>query len=122
VIADRRSEGVPEEQRPNGPDGRPVERRASQPFLLTSDELLGRRPIRLRRARDKRRLAAHLAIAAALVALSGWWVVPLHSFAGPVLLVLTSSHGVHAGDLPVLAFLAVAGRSLMGASRLIREG
>ena len=99
-------------------DGRPVERRAPQPFLFTPDELLGRRQIRLRRSADKRRLAAHLALAAALVALSGWWVVPRHAFAGPVLLTLSAGHGVHAGDLPVLAFLAVAGRSMVTARRL----
>ena len=100
-------------------DGRAVERRAPQPFLFTPDELLGRRPIRLRRAADKRRLVAHLVLAAALVGLSGWWVVPLHAFAGPVLVTFTAEHGVHAGDLPVLGFLAVAGRSLLTAGRLV---
>jgi hypothetical protein len=107
------------DDRPVDEGGDPVERRAPQPFLFTPDELLGRRRIRLRRAADKRRLAAHLALAAALVALSGWWVVPLHAFAGPVLVTLTAGRGVHAGDLPVLAFLAVAARSLVSASRLV---
>ena len=100
-------------------DGQGVERRAPEPLLYQRDQLLGRRPIRLRRRSDKIRLAAHLAAVALLVALSIWWVVPLHAFAGPVLVTLTASHGVHAGDLPVLVFLAIAARSLISASRLV---
>lgn len=109
---------VVREERPIGPDGRPVERRAPRPLRYTGGELLGRQPIRLRRASDKRRLAAHVVAALALVALSAWWVLPLHAFAGPVLVTLTETHGVHAGDLPVLVFLAVAARSSVTAGRL----
>jgi hypothetical protein len=94
------------------------DRRARQPLLYTPDQLVGRTPIRLRRAADKRRLVAHLVAAIGLLALSGWWVVPLHAFAGPVLVTLTRTHGVHIGDLPAIAFLAVAARSLLAAWRL----
>ena len=96
-----------------------TERRAPEPLLYRPDQLLGRRRIRLRRATDKARFAAHVTAAAALVALSVWWVVPLHAFAGPVLLTLTATHGVHEGDLPVLVFLAVAARSLLSAQQLL---
>jgi hypothetical protein len=110
------------EPRPLGPDGRPAERRARQPLLYRPDQLLGRTPIRLRRAADKRRLAAHLLAVAGLAGLSIWWVVPLHWFAGPVLLTLTRTHGVHAGDLPVFAFGALALRSLVAARRIVVAG
>jgi hypothetical protein len=100
-------------------DGQGVERRAPEPLLYQRDQLLGRRPIRLRRRSDKIRLAAHLAAVALLVALSIWWVVPLHAFAGPVVLTLTATHGVHVGDLPVLVFLALAGRSALAAQYLV---
>ena len=109
----------PMEPRPLGPGGRPVERRARQPLLYRPDQLLGRRRIHLRRAADKRRLVGHLLAVAALGALSVWWVVPLHTFAGPVLLTLTATHGVHLGDLAVLAFAALAWRSLARARRLV---
>lgn len=99
------------------PEG--VERRAPEPLLYTPEQLAGRAPIRLRRRRDKLRLMAHLATAAALAVLTAWWVVPVHAFAGPVLLSLTAGHGVHVGDLPTLLFLAVAGRSLLQAVRLV---
>ena len=56
---------------------------------------------------------------ALLLALSVWWVVPLHAFAGPVLLTLTRTHGVHLGDLPVLVFVAVAVRSMVAAQQLL---
>jgi hypothetical protein len=98
--------------------GRGAERRAPEPLVYRPDQLLGRRSIRLRRRSDKVRLAAHLTIVAVLVVLSIWWVVPLHAFAGPVLLTLTATHGIHAGDLPVFVFLAVAGRSMLAAQRL----
>jgi hypothetical protein len=98
--------------------GRGAERRAPEPLVYRPDQLLGRRPIRLRRRSDKVRLVAHLTVVAALVALSIWWVVPLHAFAGPVLLTLTATHGIHEGDLPVFLFLAVAARSLLAAQRL----
>jgi hypothetical protein len=111
----RRSTGVATPDRiPGG-----TERRAPEPLLFTPGQLTGRAPIRLRRRSDKFRLAGHLAAVAALLALTAWWVLPLHGFAGPVLLSLTSSHGVHAGDLPCLAFLALAGRSLFRAGRLV---
>ena len=99
-------------------DGRRLERRAPEPLLYRRDQLLGRRPIRLRRRSDKIRLAGHLAVATLLVGLSIWWVVPLHAFAGPVVLTLTDTHGVHAGDLPILLFLAIAARSLLAAQHL----
>ena len=94
------------------------ERRAPEPLLYSKEQLLGRQPIRLRRRADKRRLAAHLLLAAALLSLAAWWVVPYHAFAGPVILSLTASHGVHLGDLPSLVFAAVAGRSLVLAGRV----
>jgi len=106
--------------RPVTPDGRLVERRAPERLLYQPDQLLGRRPIRLRRRSDKIRLAAHLGAVVALVALSLWWVVPLHGFAGPVVLTLSRSHGVHAGDLPVVAFLALGARSSFAAKQLLR--
>ena len=106
-----------DEQRPAlrryGRAGRQGERRAPEPLLYSADQLLGRAPIRLRRASDKRRLAAHLVLAALLLAAAAWWVVLPHVFAGPVLLVLGRGHGVHAGDLPSLLMLGVAGRSLV---------
>jgi hypothetical protein len=104
--------------RERGPEGALVERRARQPLLYTPDQLLGRTPIRFRRKADKRRFAAHLLAVILLVGLSLWWVVPLHAFAGPVLLTLTRTHGVHVGDLPTLVFLALAARSLVVARRL----
>ena len=96
------------------------DRRAPQPFVYTPDELLGRVPIRLRRARDKRRLAAHLLAVVALVSLTAWWVLLPHGFAGPVVVVLTADHGVHVGDLPSLVFLAVAARSVLMVGRIAR--
>jgi hypothetical protein len=107
------------EPRPLGPGGRPVQRRARQPFLYRPDQLLGRRKIHLRRAADKRRLAAHLAVVVALAGLSIWWIVPLHSFAGPVLVTITPAHGVHLGDLAVVAYALLALRSLVAARRLV---
>ena len=108
-----------EEQAPRYDPARDGERRARQPLLYSPDQLLGRAPIRLRRASDKRRLAAHLVGVAAMVALTAWWVLPLHGFAGPVILVLTSTHGVHVGDLPSLVFVAVAARSTLVAGRIV---
>lgn len=96
-----------------------VERRAPEPLLFSPDQVLGRAPIRLRRRSDKIRLVAHLAAVAALLALTAWWVLPVHAFAGPVVLTLTATRGVHAGDLPSLLFVALAGRSLWAAGRLV---
>jgi hypothetical protein len=95
-----------------------TERRAPEPLLFSPEQLIGRQPIRVRRRSDKIRLAAHVVAVVLLVALSIWWVVPLHAFAGPVLLTLTATHGVHAGDLPVFLFLAVAARSGFAAQRI----
>ncbi|MGD9797993.1 MAG: hypothetical protein AB7H43_10215 [Acidimicrobiia bacterium] len=89
----------------------PAERRARQRLLYTADQLLGRAPIYTRRTSDKWRLVVHLGGSLTLIGLAGWWVLPVHAWAGPVLLTLTASHGVHLGDLPALAFLAVALRS-----------
>jgi hypothetical protein len=102
---------TPDELRTSG------ERRSRERFLYTWDQLLGRAPIYTRRRRDKQRLGAHLALVVLLVGLTLWWVVPLHTFAGPVLFTLTASHGVHAGDLPTVLFLAVAARSLLVVAR-----
>ena len=96
----------------------PERRRSEKRFLYTKDQLLRRSPIYLRRRRDKHRLIGHVCVAAALMGLSLWWVIPVHAFAGPVLVTLTRSHGVHVGDLPTLVFLAVALRSLVVATQL----
>ena len=96
----------------------PTERRKSeQGFFYTKDQLLRREPIYLRRRSDKQRLIGHVCLAGGLVGLSAWWVIPLHDFAGPVLLTLAPGRGVHVGDLPTLGFLAVAGRSMARAAR-----
>jgi len=96
----------------------PIERRRShEGFFYTKDQLLRREPIYLRRRSDKQRLAGHVGLAAGLVGLSVWWVIPLHDFAGPVLVTLAPGRGVHLGDLPTLGFLAVAGRSMVHAAR-----
>jgi hypothetical protein len=94
-----------------------VERRRSERFVYSWDQLFGRVPIYARRRRDKQRLAAHAVAVVLLVALTVWWVVPLHGFAGPVLLTMTDGRGVHAGDLPTLVFLAVAARSSLVVAR-----
>lgn len=101
---------------------RSVERRAPEPLLYTGEQLAGRAPIRLRRRRDKARLTSHLVVALALVALTVWWVVPLHAFAGPVVMTLDGAHGVHLGDLPCLAFVALAFNSAVQACRLVLDG
>jgi hypothetical protein len=95
-----------------------AERRAPEPLFYTPEQLMGRAPIRLRRASDKRRLAAHVVAALVLLGVTAWWVLLPHEFAGPVLLTLTRTHGVHVGDLPSAVFVAVAGRSLVAARRL----
>ena len=97
----------------------PTERRTPEPLLYSTAQLQGRSRIYFRRRRDKVRFAAHVGGAGGLVALSLWWVIPLHSFAGPVLLRLTASHGVHVGDLPTLPFLVVAAWSVVAALRML---
>jgi hypothetical protein len=91
----------------------PNERRGRERFLYSWDQLIGRAPIYTRRRRDKQRLFGHLAAVLLLVGLSLWWVLPLHGFAGPVLVTFGAGRGVHAGDLPTLLFLAVAARSTL---------
>jgi hypothetical protein len=91
----------------------PGDRRARQRLLYSAEQLLGRQPIYTRRTSDKVRLTIHLGVIGSVIALTVWWVVPLHSWAGPVLVTLTRTHGIHEGDLPTLVFLAVALRSIV---------
>ena len=100
-------------------DNPTTERRAPEPLLYSAAQLQGRSRIYLRRRRDKVRFAAHVGAAGALLSLSLWWVIPLHSFAGPVLLKLTPGHGVHVGDLPTVPFLLVAAWSVVAAVRML---
>lgn len=95
------------------------DRRRPEALLYSPEQLLGRAPIRLRRKSDRRRLAFHVFAALGLVALTSWWVFVPHTFAGPVLLSITRHHGVHQGDLPSLAFLALAARSMWSARRIL---
>lgn len=112
---------APQPAPPHEPASPPVERRrAGDRFLYSKDQLLGRERIFLRRRSDKQRLVGHLALAAGLVGLSVWWVIPLHEFAGPVLLTFAPGRGVHVGDLPTLAFLAIAARSMTRAAQISR--
>lgn len=97
------------------------ERRAPQRRLYTVDQLLGRRPIRLRRRSDKVRLAVHAVATFVLCALTVWWVLPMHAFTGPVLFIFAPGRGVHVGDTPTLAFVAIAARSLGIAVRIMRR-
>ena len=97
----------------------PNERRTPEPLLYSTAQLQGRSCIYFRRRRDKVRFAAHLGATVSLVALSLWWVIPLHSFAGPVLLRLTPGHGVHVGDLPTVPFLLAAAWSVITALRML---
>ena len=97
----------------------PIERRKPEPLLYSTAQLQGRSRIYLRRRRDKVRFGAHVGTAVALVALSLWWVIPLHFFAGPVLLTFAPGHGVHVGDLPTLPFLFVAAWSAVAAVRML---
>ena len=99
-----------------------TDRRKPEPLLYSTAQLQGRSRIYLRRRSDKARFAAHIGGAAGLVALSLWWVIPLHSFAGPVLLTLSPGHGVHVGDLPTLPFLTVAAWSGVMALRMLDLG
>ncbi|HUP71504.1 MAG TPA: hypothetical protein VM282_00510 [Acidimicrobiales bacterium] len=88
-------------------------------MLYSTAQLQGRSRIYFRRRRDKVRFAAHVGAAVALVALSLWWVIPLHAFAGPVLFQLTPGHGLHVGDLPTVPFLLVAAWSGVAALRML---
>lgn len=97
----------------------PIERRRPEPVLYRPAQLQGRSRIYLRRRRDKVRFAAHVGVTGGLVALSLWWVIPLHSFAGPVLVKLTRGHGVHLGDLPTLPILLAAAWSGVTARRML---
>ena len=96
-----------------------TERRAPEPLLYSPEQLQGRSRIYFRRRTDKVRFAAHVGGACGLVALSLWWVIPLHSFAGPILVKLTPGHGVHLGDLPTVPFLLVAAWSAIAALRML---
>jgi hypothetical protein len=58
-----------------------------------------------------RRLARPIlnaAVAIAMLVLAAWWVLPVHSFTGRVIWIISPNHGVHIGDLPAFAFAAVA--------------
>jgi hypothetical protein len=99
--------------------GKPTERRAPEPIVYSSAQLRGSQRIYLRRRRDKVRFAGHVAGALGLIALSLWWVIPLHSFTGPVLVQLTAGHGVHIGDLAVPLFLLAAAWSVSEARRML---
>ncbi len=101
--------------------GARADRRAPAGALYTADQLLGRTPIWLRRRADKLRLMGHLLAAIALVALSVWWVVPRHTFSGPVLFSIAPGRGVHVGDLLTVALVAVAGRSLWAVGQILRR-
>lgn len=92
-------------------------RRSRDRFWYSPDQLLRRTPIYTRRRKDKLRLASHMTVVLACICLSVWWVVPLHSFAGPVLVTLSPRHGVHAGDLAMFVFVAVALRPVVLAGR-----
>jgi hypothetical protein len=67
-------------------------------------------------------LAARVAFVAAGITLAvlllWWWVIPRHEFDGPVILPLTPTHGIHAGDLAgALAAAALFGGSVFLATR-----
>ena len=48
-----------------------------------------------------------------------WWVIPTHSFEGPVLVTLSHSHGIHVGDLTGVALtLWIVERTLWLAGRV----
>jgi hypothetical protein len=96
----------------------PAERRNAEPFVYTFDQARGHTRIYLRRRQDKVRLVAHAAVALGALLLSAWWVIPQHSFSGPILVELAPGRGVHVGDVVTAAFLVVAvlcGRSALRA-------
>jgi hypothetical protein len=86
----------------------PAERRIAEPLLYTFDQARGHTPIRLRRREDKIRLLLHAAGVVAALLLAAWWVIPQHSFSGPVLAEFTPGRGVHLADAVTVAFLAIA--------------
>ena len=47
-----------------------------------------------------------LAVAALWIA-AAWWVVAVHPWAGPVLVTVTETNGVHVGDIPAVVLGAV---------------
>lgn len=61
-----------------------------------------------------RRRAGRLLLAVALVIVFAWWVGPAHTWDGPVLVSLSASHGIHAGDLPAVPLLVAAGWLALG--------
>jgi|GEM_PF-6123993 len=61
--------------------------------------------------RRKLTLAIRWLLAAGLLALTWWWVVPTHSWEehSPVIWTVSATHGIHRSDLPAFAFVLVAG-------------
>jgi hypothetical protein len=53
-------------------------------------------------------------LAAGLAAAAVGWVLVNGPVEGPVLLILTSSHGITVADLPAIAVLVIAGVLLIG--------
>jgi len=60
-----------------------------------------------------RRGSRRLALAMVLIVVATWAVVDEPGPRGPVILALTRTHGIDAGDLPAIALYLVAG-GLMG--------
>jgi hypothetical protein len=52
-------------------------------------------------------------LAVGLVAAAGAWVLVNGPVEGPVLLILTPSHGIHVADIPSLVALVIAGLLLL---------
>jgi hypothetical protein len=98
--------------------GDSAKRRNAEPFVYTPGHARGHTQVYLRRRQAKIRLAAHAALAAVALTLTGWWVIPHHSFSGPILVEVAPGRGVHVGDAMTVAFLVVAvlcGRSALRA-------
>jgi hypothetical protein len=79
-----------------------------QPVTCTWNQARDRSDRYLRRQRDKERFVLNAGVAVVMAALAAWWVVPVHSFSGRVLWIVSPGHGVHVGDLPAFVFAAVA--------------
>lgn len=105
---------------PRDADAPRRDRRAPQSRFYTLDQVLGRAPIRLRRRSDKVRLVAHACATVAMAALVAWWVLPVHTFTGPVLFAFAPGRGVHLGDLPAVVFGLVAARSVVVSASIVR--